>query len=138
MSIFEMRKIYDENIGKVKEVKQEDPTVPKIDFAYSEHDRNRRCGNCNMYIMGGKCTLVKGDIDSKDGVCNFWSYRNTQPFLDKQYPPMLSKSDAGYILERGGTICGTCKHYKEPRKCMMVRGDISPDKGCCIGWMKKL
>jgi len=119
----------DENIPEA------DPTVPQVDFAYAEYPVHRKCGNCNMYVPGRKCTMVKDDIDPEHGVCSYWSIRDTKPIEGKEYEPMMSKEDAGYITN-GPTHCGNCKFYIDPRMCEMVRGDIDPDTGCCTAWQK--
>lgn len=113
-----------------------DPTVPQVDFAYANYPVPRKCGNCNMlYEKDGKyyCTMVKGEIDADIGVCNYWSLRKTQPDSKAEWDPLLDKKEAGYV-ETAPSKCGTCKFYKDPRKCEMVEGDIDPEFGCCTAW----
>lgn len=134
---------FDKQSGEILESTIEaDPRVTKEAFAYEEYDVKRRCGTCNMYIFGRKCTLTQGDIDPTDGVCAFWGFRNTKPIKDKEYKPFLSKQDAGYIIEKGGTYCGSCKFMIMPNRCEMVGKkydpNINPETGCCIAWTKKI
>ena len=132
---------FDKSSGEILEVTiQTDPKVTKGAFAYEEWNTKRKCGTCDMYILGRGCTMVKGDIDPKDGVCMFWSYRDTMPIVDKIYEPKLTKEESGYIIEKGGTHCASCKHFIEPNKCEMVGkngdDDIDGQTGCCIMWEK--
>lgn len=126
--------------AKYNIVIEADPKMTKCASAYEEYPVKRQCGNCDMYIEGRKCTLVKGDIDPIDGICNAWSFRDTQPIKGKEYKPPLSKEDSGYILEAGGTHCGSCKHMIFPNRCEMVGKngdeDISAEYGCCMMWEK--
>ena len=124
-----------------------DPKVTKQEFAYVNDKSNPRCGACNMYIEGRKCTMVKGDIDPEYGECIFWAYRRTKPIVGKEYEPMLTQEEAFYTEippvgdgeHQGGSECGICKHYlpsgEDPMvgECEMVEGEIEYH-GCCIAW----
>lgn len=135
MSIFELKKVVlDSNVST--DVPEADPKVTKQEFAYVEEKENPRCGNCNMYILGGKCTLVKGEIDPDDAVCMYWAFRRSQPLLDKDYKPHLTKQQSNYIEVKGGSRCGTCKFRKGNDGCMMVEGKINMETGCCLAYEK--
>ena len=124
-----------------------EPKVTKQEFAYVNDKSNPRCGACNMYIEGGKCSLVKGEIDPEYGECIFWAYRRTKPIVGKEHKPMLTQKEAFYEIippvgdgiHEGGSLCGICKHYlpsnADPMvgKCEMVEGEIEYH-GCCIAW----
>lgn len=132
---------FDIQSGEILEVRtMVDPRATKGAFGYEEYSVKRKCGTCDMYVYGRGCTLVKGDIDPKDGVCIYWSFRDTMPIPDKKYEPMMTQHEAGYIIEKGGTHCASCKHFKEPNKCKMVGKngdeDINGEYGCCIMWEK--
>lgn len=43
----------------------------KSEVNYRRSDSLQFCGNCTMYRLGGRCTLVKGKIKFLD-VCNEW------------------------------------------------------------------
>lgn len=140
-SMAQLLEKFDKSSGEVLEVTiQTDPKVTKGAFAYEEYDVKRKCGNCDMYIYGRKCTEVIGDIDPKDGICELWSFRDTMPIVGKDYKPKRTKSEAGYIIEKGGTHCASCKHFIEPNRCAMVGKngdeDISGEYGCCMAWEK--
>ena len=127
-------------MGEYDIVPEADPKVTKQEFAYVEEDENPNCERCNMFIREGennigKCTLVEGEINGEDGVCMFWGYRRTKPIENKEYVPMLSQEESGYIETTGGSRCGTCKFRVEPEGCEMVEGLINMEKGCCIAWI---
>ena len=126
-------------MGEYDIVPEADPKVTKQEFAYVEDKHNPNCETCNMFIREGennigKCTMVKGDINGEDGVCMFWAYRRTKPKTNKEYEPMLSQEDAGYLETPNGTRCGTCKFRIDPEGCEMVEGQINMETGCCIAW----
>ena len=118
-------------------VKEAEPKATKREFAYVEEKENPRCGNCNMYLIGEKCTLVKGKIDPDNGDCNYWAYRRTQPPTTSTYEPSLTKEAAGYVEAKGGTRCGTCEYSFSKDLCKKVHGKINFQRGCCIRWEKK-
>ena len=49
------------------------PKLSKADpsVEYNPHGGTlfKRCGRCSMYVDYGGCTLVRGFIDSHDGIC---------------------------------------------------------------------
>ncbi len=127
-------------MGEYDIVPEADPKVTKQEFAYVEDKTNPKCEACNMFIKEGennigKCTMVKGDINGEDGVCTFWGFRRTKPKEGKEYKPMLSQEESGYIEYPNGSRCGTCKFRIEPEGCEMVEGQINMDTGCCIAWV---
>jgi len=126
-------------MGEYDVVPEADPKVTKQEFAYVEDKINPKCEACNMFIRTnegdiGKCTLVKGDINGPNGVCTFWAMRRTKPKTDKEYEPMWTKKESGYLETTGGTRCGTCKFRIDPEGCEMVEGQINMETGCCIAW----
>ena len=115
-------------------VPEEEPTVPKHDVSYAEYTEHRKCEYCNMFMKEEeKCTIVEGKIVD-NGVCYFWSFRNTKPPKSLKPKNMYTQEAAGYDIVPDGTHCGTCKAYVDPRMCKMVRGDIDPEEGCCALW----
>ena len=126
-------------MGEYDIVPEADPKVTKQEFAYVEDKINPKCEACNMFIREGennigKCTIVKGDINGRDGVCTFWAMRRTKPIEGKEYKPMWTQKESGYLETTGGTRCGTCKFRIEPEGCEMVEGQINMETGCCIAW----
>lgn len=115
-------------------VPEEKPTVPQHDVSYAEYTEHRKCGYCNMFMKEEeKCTIVEGKIID-DGVCYFWSFRNTKPPKDLKPMNMYTQEAAGYEVIKGGTHCATCKAFVKPDMCKMVRGKISGEEGCCALW----
>lgn len=134
MKIFKIYKIIDDIKKAIDVIPEKEPTVPKEDCSYANRDDHRSCGTCNMFMKEEeKCTIVKGKIIA-DGVCYFQSERDTKPLADAKPLDMYNQLEAGYIIIKGGTHCGICKSYVDPRKCKMVEGDIDPEKGCCALW----
>ncbi len=126
-------------MGEWDIVPEADPKVTKQEFAYVEDKINPKCEACNMFVRTnegdiGKCTLVKGDINGPNGVCTFWAMRRTKPKTDKEYEPMWTKEESGYLETPNGTRCGTCKFKILPEGCEMVEGQINMETGCCIAW----
>jgi hypothetical protein len=119
-------------------VPEADPIATKQEFGYVEDKHNPNCETCNMFIRTngniGKCTIVEGDINGRDGVCNLWAYRRTKPIEGKKYMIHYTKESSGYLETPGGTKCGTCKFRIDPDGCKMVEGQIDMEYGCCIAW----
>lgn len=65
------------------------PVLTKEQAGYREAEPGSRshCGNCDMFVAGGRCTLVKGEIDPAD-VCNHWA-------LTLKKPPAVLPSPKG-------------------------------------------
>lgn len=105
----------------------------KASFAYVD---NRlfppRCNKCKYYVEGGKCVLVKGLIDGKNGSCNLWVKGNPRKYPLGMAP--LTQKESGYVEVAGGPRCGVCVFYEDPRQCQLVKGDIDPSYGCCNAW----
>jgi len=53
-----------------------------------------KCGNCKMYVAGGRCVLVKGEIDPIEHVCD---YHESGPIDSYKYKkPTITKFQANY------------------------------------------
>lgn len=68
-------------------------TVIPMKEAWTE---NSRCGNCENFVKGGHCKLVRGYIDPVEGYCKFYEKGQVNP-SDTKIEPEYSKAEADYI-----------------------------------------
>lgn len=53
-----------------------------------------KCGNCKMFVKGGRCVLVKGEIDPIEHVCDYHESGPIDSYKYKQ--PTITKFQANY------------------------------------------
>jgi hypothetical protein len=107
----------------------------KEEFAYVEPAQNPKCETCNRFVSPNACTLVKGKIDGKNGVCAFWGKGKNDEKITSE--PEFTKEQSLYVEVPGSTKCGTCYFFSLPNRCKLVKGNINGFKGCCIAWKSK-
>lgn len=56
---------------------------------------NSRCGNCENFVKGGRCKLVRGYIDPVEGYCKFYEKGAVNP-SETETEPEYSKAEAAY------------------------------------------
>lgn len=86
-----------------------------------------RCGKCMMYSER-ECTVVKGEIEPKHGVCGLYVHGEHMGPMMKGMTP---KEIVGYV-ENGPTHCGNCKNFDDG-ECRIVEGKVEFE-GCCNAW----
>ena len=55
----------------LSEKHQDKISKEEAEYTESSPHEDKQCQNCTMFIEGGQCSLVKGDIDP-EGWCKYW------------------------------------------------------------------
>ncbi len=77
------------------------PTISKREANYRPQDTpGERCGNCAMFVAGGRCTLVRGAIDSSY-TCDHWT-ASKRARVAKYSDEQLRDEHGRWIPEGGG------------------------------------
>ena len=96
---------------------------------------DHKCGNCWMRVPIDKgdiaeCTIVKGGVNLKKGVCNFWDSGDASTKEDIARERMDYEM-AGYVETPSAdfpVICGNCYFYET----------IDDKSGNCLVWMGRV
>ena len=100
-------------------------------FVRNKPGFSHNCGICSMFISGGECTVVQGDICPDTGTCDYWAKGSNAKASDK-HTKRLSHDEAGYIKHEGKINCSSCK-FVNGNYCDLWMGAVGPGD-CCISW----